>query len=122
VSSDVKCSPFHLGNGAVLDIWNLKTSQAYILWTRYLKHNPSIPKWFDCDRFVLSGGHSSMLLHSLLHLMGYAEMTLDQIKNFRQWRSMTPGYPERLPSAGIETTDLGLRSSTTRTASSAMAI
>ncbi len=77
---------------------------AYVLWTRYLKHNPANPEWFDRDRFVLSGGHGSMLLYALLHLTGYAEMTLDQIKNFRQWESITPGHPERLLSAGIETT------------------
>src|SRR5574341_588652 len=77
---------------------------AYVLWTRYLKHNPSNLQWFDRDRFVLSGGHGSMLLYALLHLTGYAEMTLDQIKNFRQWGSITPGHPERLLSAGIETT------------------
>jgi transketolase len=77
---------------------------AYVLWTRYLKHNPGNPKWVDRDRFVLSGGHGSMLLYALLHLAGYSEMTLDQIKNFRQWGSITPGHPERLLSAGIETT------------------
>jgi transketolase len=77
---------------------------AYVLWTRYLKHNPSNPRWHDRDRFVLSAGHGSMLLYSLLHLTGYAEMTLEQIKNFRQWGSITPGHPERLPAAGIETT------------------
>src|SRR5574341_2228487 len=77
---------------------------AYVLWTRYLKHNPGNPQWFDRDRFVLSGGHGSMLLYALLHLTGYSEMTLDQIKSFRQWESITPGHPERLLSAGIETT------------------
>lgn len=77
---------------------------AYVLWTRYLKHNPGNPKWFDRDRFVLSGGHGSMLLYALLHLTGYSEVTLDQLKNFRQWGSITPGHPERLLSAGIETT------------------
>lgn len=77
---------------------------AYVLWTRYLKHNPGNPKWFDRDRFVLSGGHGSMLLYALLHLTGYAEITLDQIKSFRQWGSITPGHPERRLSAGIETT------------------
>src|SRR6266705_1933586 len=77
---------------------------AYILWTRFLKHNPANPQWYDRDRFVLSAGHGSMLLYSLLHLTGYGEMTLDQIKNFRQWGSITPGHPERRRSAGIETT------------------
>src|SRR5712692_439788 len=60
-------------------------SMAYVLWTRFLKHNPADPTWFDRDRFVLSGGHGSMLLYALLHLTGYREMTLEQIKNFRQW-------------------------------------
>lgn len=76
---------------------------AYTLWTRYLKHHPENPHWFNRDRFVLSGGHGSMLLYALLHLTGYAEVTLDQIKNFRQWESITPGHPERSPSAGVET-------------------
>lgn len=57
---------------------------AYVLWTRFLKHNPSNPKWFDRDRFVLSAGHGSALLYSLLHLTGY-DLPLDQIKQFRQW-------------------------------------
>jgi transketolase len=57
---------------------------AYVLWQRYLKHNPANPRWFDRDRFVLSGGHGSMLLYSLLHLTGYP-LSLDEIKNFRQW-------------------------------------
>ncbi len=77
---------------------------AYVLWTRFLKHSPANPMWYDRDRFVLSAGHGSMLLYSLLYLTGYKEMTLDQIKNFRQWGSITPGHPERLLSAGIETT------------------
>ena len=73
---------------------------AYELWTRFLKHNPSNPLWADRDRFVLSAGHGSMLLYSLLHLTGYREMTIEQIRNFRQWGSITPGHPERLPAAG----------------------
>jgi transketolase len=77
---------------------------AYVLWTRFLKHNPADPQWWDRDRFVLSAGHGSMLLYSLLFLTGYAEMTLDQIKSFRQWGSITAGHPERIPTAGIETT------------------
>jgi transketolase len=76
---------------------------AYILWTRFLKHNPSNPNWFDRDRFVLSAGHGSMLLYSLLHLTGYA-LPLEQIKQFRQWGSMTPGHPERGFAPGIEVT------------------
>ena len=62
---------------------------AYVLWTCFLKHNPSNPHWFDRDRFVLSAGHGSMLLYSLLHLTGY-DLSLDQIKQFRQWGSLTP--------------------------------
>jgi len=77
---------------------------AYVLWTRFLKHNPENPEWWDRDRFVLSAGHGSMLLYSVLYLTGYAEMTLDQIKGFRQWGSITAGHPERIPTAGIETT------------------
>jgi transketolase len=76
---------------------------AYVLWTRFLKHNPSNPKWFDRDRFVLSAGHGSMLLYSLLYLTGY-DLPLEQIKQFRQWRSMTPGHPERGLAPGIEVT------------------
>ena len=69
-------------------------SMAYVLWTRFLKHNPANPEWFDRDRFVLSPGHGSMLLYSLLHLTGY-DLPLEQIKQFRQWGSMTLGHPER---------------------------
>jgi transketolase len=76
---------------------------AYILWMRFLKHNPSNPKWFNRDRFVLSAGHGSMLLYSLLHLTGY-DLPLEQIKQFRQWGSMTPGHPERGLAPGIEVT------------------
>ncbi len=76
---------------------------AYILWTRFLKHNPPHPDWFDRDRFVLSAGHGSMLLYSLLHLTGY-DLPLEQIKQFRQWGSMTPGHPERGSAPGVETT------------------
>jgi transketolase len=77
---------------------------AYVLWTRFLKHNPGNPQWPDRDRFVLSAGHGSMLLYSMLHLTGYADITLDQIKQFRQWGSRTPGHPERELACGIETT------------------
>ncbi len=76
---------------------------AYCLWSRFLKHNPSNPTWFDRDRFVLSAGHGSMLLYSLLHLTGYP-LPLEEIKNFRQWGSLTPGHPESHLTAGVETT------------------
>lgn len=76
---------------------------AYLLWTRFLKHNPRNPSWFDRDRFVLSAGHGSMLLYSMLHLTGY-DVPLEQIKQFRQWGSHTPGHPERELTPGVETT------------------
>ncbi|MBA2593480.1 MAG: transketolase [Pseudomonadota bacterium] len=76
---------------------------AYALWTRLLKHNPRNPDWFDRDRFVLSAGHGSMLLYSLLHLTGY-HLPLDEIKRFRQWGSKAPGHPERGHTPGVETT------------------
>ena len=76
---------------------------AYVLWTRFLKHNPSNPKWFDRDRFILSAGHGSMLLYSLLHLSGY-DLSLDQLQHFRQWDSLAPGHPERGITPGVEVT------------------
>src|SRR5688572_5124409 len=76
---------------------------AYVLWTRFLKHNPKNPSWPDRDRFVLSAGHGSMLLYSMLHLTGY-DLSLDEIKNFRQWGSLTPGHPERELTPGVEVT------------------
>ncbi len=76
---------------------------AYVLWTRFLKHNPGNPDWPDRDRFVLSAGHGSMLLYSLLHLTGY-DLSLEDIKNFRQWGSKTPGHPESHVTKGVETT------------------
>ncbi len=76
---------------------------AYALWTRFLRFNPKNPKWPGRDRFVLSAGHGSMLLYSLLHLTGY-DMPLEELKNFRQWGSHTPGHPEYDISKGIETT------------------
>ena len=76
---------------------------AYVLWTRHLKHSPAFPKWPNRDRFVLSAGHASMLLYSLLHLSGY-DLSLDEIKNFRQWGSKTPGHPEFGITPGVETT------------------
>jgi transketolase len=75
----------------------------YVLWDRFLKHNPANPLWPDRDRFVLSAGHASMLLYSLLHLTGYG-LSLDDIKNFRQWKSPTAGHPERGLAPGIEVT------------------
>ena len=76
---------------------------AYTLWTRHLKHNPANPHWQDRDRFVLSAGHASMLVYSLLFLTGY-DLTLDDLKQFRQWGSRTPGHPEYGLTPGVETT------------------
>jgi transketolase len=76
---------------------------AYVLWTRFLRHNPLHPKWYDRDRFVLSAGHGSMLLYSLLHLTGY-DLSLEELMNFRQWGSKTPGHPEYGLTPGVETT------------------
>lgn len=76
---------------------------AYTLWTQFMKHNPNNPTWFNRDRFVLSAGHGSMLLYSLLHLSGY-DVTMDDIKNFRQWGSKTPGHPEYGHTAGVDAT------------------
>jgi len=78
-------------------------AMAYTLWTRFLRHNPQNPKWPDRDRFVLSAGHGSMLLYSLLHLTGY-DLPLEELKNFRQWGSRTPGHPEYGRTPGVETT------------------
>ena len=75
----------------------------YVLWQQHLKHDPRAPQWFDRDRFVLSAGHGSMLLYSLLHLTGY-DVSLDDLKNFRQWESKTPGHPEWHHTAGVEAT------------------
>ncbi|MGH7636143.1 MAG: transketolase, partial [Gemmatimonadaceae bacterium] len=76
---------------------------AYKLYIQHLKHDPTDPKWFDRDRFVLSAGHASMLLYSALYLSGY-ELTLDDLKEFRQWESRTPGHPELGYTEGVETT------------------
>lgn len=76
---------------------------AYVLWTRYLRHNPKRPDWRGRDRFVLSAGHGSMLLYSLLHLTGY-DLSLDDLKQFRQLNSKTPGHPEYAHTPGVETT------------------
>jgi transketolase len=76
---------------------------AYVLWQRHLKYDPRSPSWFDRDRFVLSAGHGSMLLYALLHLTGH-DLPLDELKNFRQWGSRTPGHPEWHLTAGVEAT------------------
>ena len=77
---------------------------AFVLWTEFLHHDPLEPHWQSRDRFILSAGHASMLLYSLLHLTGYPEMTMDELKNFRQWGSRTAGHPEYGHAAGIEVT------------------
>jgi transketolase len=76
---------------------------AYVLWARFLKHNPADPHWFDRDRFVLSAGHGSMLLYALLHLTGY-DLPIEELQRFRQWGSHTPGHPEYHDTPGVETT------------------
>jgi len=76
---------------------------AYTLWSKHLKHNPKNPNWTDRDRFVLSAGHGSMLIYSLLHLFGYG-LKMDDLKQFRQWGSLTPGHPEYGHTTGVETT------------------
>ncbi|MGD8342081.1 MAG: transketolase [Desulfobacterales bacterium] len=78
-------------------------AMAYVLWTRFLRHNPKNPQWPNRDRFVLSAGHGSMLIYSLLHLSGY-DLSLEEIQNFRQWGSKTPGHPEYGVTPGVETT------------------
>ena len=78
-------------------------AMAFTVWTRHLRHNPRNPKWMGRDRFLLSGGHGSMLLYSLLHLTGY-DLSLDELKNFRQWGSRTPGHPEYGVTPGVEMT------------------
>lgn len=76
---------------------------AYVLWKRFMRHNPRNPKWFNRDRFVLSAGHASMLLYGVLHLCGY-DVSLDEIRRFRRWGSRTPGHPEHGLTPGVETT------------------
>ena len=76
---------------------------AYVLWMRIMRHNPANPRWPGRDRFVLSAGHASMLLYSLLHLTGY-DLPMEELKNFRQWESLTPGHPEFRVTPGVETT------------------
>ncbi|MCJ7769682.1 MAG: transketolase, partial [Dehalococcoidales bacterium] len=78
-------------------------TMAYVLWDRFLKHNPENPNWVDRDRFVLSAGHASAMLYSLLYLTGYS-LPLEEIKNFRQWGSLTPGHPEYGFAPGVEVT------------------
>ncbi|MFO8089457.1 MAG: transketolase [Desulfatiglandaceae bacterium] len=78
-------------------------AMAYVLWTRFLKYNPSDPMWPGRDRFVLSAGHGSALLYSILHLTGY-DLSIEELKNFRQWESRTPGHPEYGHTPGVETT------------------
>ena len=77
---------------------------AYELWAKHMRHNPKNPNWANRDRFILSGGHGSSLLYSLLHLFGYGELSMDDMKNFRQWGSKTPGHPEFGHTVGVEAT------------------
>lgn len=77
---------------------------SFVLWDKFLKFNPKNPKWFNRDRFVLSAGHGSMLQYSLLHLFGYDSVTIEDLKQFRQWKSKTPGHPENFVTPGIEVT------------------
>jgi transketolase len=76
---------------------------ALMVWYKYMRHNPSNPKWLGRDRFILSAGHGSMLEYSLLHLFGYG-LGMDEIKQFRQWQSKTPGHPEYNHTAGVDIT------------------
>jgi transketolase len=78
-------------------------SMAYVLWTKFLHHNPANPSWPDRDRFVLSGGHGSALLYTLLYLTGY-DLSLEDLMKFRQWGSRTPGHPEYGHTPGVEVT------------------
>ena len=77
---------------------------AFVLWDRFMRFNPKNPKWFNRDRFVLSAGHGSMLQYALLYLAGYDSVTLEDIKEFRQWESRTPGHPENFMTLGVEVT------------------
>ena len=77
---------------------------AYELWAKHMKHNPKNPDWANRDRFILSGGHGSSLLYSLLHIFGYGDLSMDDMKNFRQWGSKTPGHPEYGHTVGVEAT------------------
>ena len=93
---------------------------AEVVWNHHLRHNPANPKWFDRDRFVLSNGHGSMLIYSLLHLTGY-DLPIDEIKKFRQLHSKTPGHPEYGYTAGVETTTGPLGQGITNAVGMAMA-
>ncbi|BAY31586.1 transketolase [Tolypothrix tenuis PCC 7101] len=77
---------------------------AFVLWDRFMRFNPKNPKWFNRDRFILSAGHGSMLQYALLYLFGYDSVTIEDIKQFRQWESKTPGHPENFMTAGVEVT------------------
>jgi transketolase len=92
----------------------------YVLWQKHLRHNPKNPKWPDRDRFVLSGGHGSMLLYSMLHLTGY-DLALDELKAFRQWGSRAPGHPESFCTPGVEATTGPLGQGATNAVGMAMA-
>ena len=93
---------------------------AEVLWRDFLNHNPQNPSWADRDRFVLSNGHGSMLIYSLLHLTGY-DLPIEELKNFRQLHSKTPGHPEVGYTAGVETTTGPLGSGTSNAVGMAMA-
>jgi len=80
-----------------------ESPMAYVLWDRFLKHNPDNPKWPDRDRFILSARHASAMLYALLHLTGYA-LSLEELKRFRQWGSLSPGHPEYGVVPGVEAT------------------
>lgn len=77
---------------------------AYSLYTKHLRVNPAVPNWINRDRFILSAGHGSMLLYALLHLSGFEDVSIDEIKNFRQWGSKTPGHPEFGHTRGVDAT------------------
>ena len=74
---------------------------AFVLWDSFMRYNPKNPQWFNRDRFVLSAGHGSMLQYALLYLTGYDSVTIDDIKQFRQWGAKTPGHPENFVTAGV---------------------
>jgi len=77
---------------------------AFVLWDRFMRYNPKNPKWFNRDRFILSAGHGSMLQYALLYLTGYESLTIEDLKQFRQWESKTPGHPENFMTSGVEVT------------------